>query len=350
MISKKLAPISVIAIAASLAAASPASASSHTCDGREATIVGTSAAETIRGTSGADVIVALGGNDVIYGLAGNDIICGNAGQDTIYGGNGRDVIRGGFGADELRGNLGNDLLDGGPGADTAFGGFGADIIHGRSGHDKLYGGPGNDRIAGNYGDDRLFGGAGANALTGGLGNDQIGGVVDPADIPTTGPVSEDLFETIVSNELFRLTNCARTGDRISWCEDGDEQIWDDNPITSAERMDSQGQQIGALARSTELDRSAQAWSEELQQDGSLHHDPDFGPENVAQNFVLGPEQTVENAQEAAARLMSQWIASDGHRNNILHENNVTYGSGAAVSDQSIGDFVIYYATQRFVWG
>ncbi len=73
------------------------------CNGRPATIVGTSGADVIRGTAGNDVIVARGGKDVIRGRGGNDIICGGGGGDRIIGGPGRDTCFGEKGRDRIRG-------------------------------------------------------------------------------------------------------------------------------------------------------------------------------------------------------------------------------------------------------
>ena len=82
------------------------------CEGRQATIVGTSAGETLLGTSGDDVIVGLGGDDVIEGLGGDDVICGDEGADQIRGGPGDDRIYGGDGDDTADGDAGGDLIVG----------------------------------------------------------------------------------------------------------------------------------------------------------------------------------------------------------------------------------------------
>jgi uncharacterized delta-60 repeat protein len=94
----------------------------YTCNGLDATRVGTDAADTLNGRQmrrpigasmkvldRADVILGLGGSDTINGLDGNDTLCGGPGQDTLSGGEGDDT---------LIGDLGTDQLDGGPGTDT----------------------------------------------------------------------------------------------------------------------------------------------------------------------------------------------------------------------------------------
>jgi uncharacterized protein (DUF1501 family) len=112
---------------------------SQSCNGQEATIVGSRSGETIHGTAGRDVIVGLGGADTIYGHGGDDVICAGPGTDTVFGDEGNDNIFGDTGDDDLRGGDGNDYLRGG------------------SGHDQLRGGRGRDKLRGNGGSDQLFG-------------------------------------------------------------------------------------------------------------------------------------------------------------------------------------------------
>ncbi|MDQ5767150.1 S8 family serine peptidase [Thiothrix subterranea] len=88
------------------------------CDGKLATILGTTGADNLVGTAGDDVIVGLGGNDSIDGKEGNDLICGDAGNDKLSGGDGKDILYGGDGDDLLSGGPGRDILRGGPGKDT----------------------------------------------------------------------------------------------------------------------------------------------------------------------------------------------------------------------------------------
>lgn len=146
-----------------------------TCFGRNATIVGTGAADVIIGTAGDDVIVGLGGNDQIDGRGGNDIICGEAGNDILIGGSGNDVILGGGGADRAIGQAGNDRIDGGSGNDTLDGNEGSDRIRGRAGNDRIDGGTGIDLLEGDSGDDTISGDDGNDTMVGGEGNDTIAG-------------------------------------------------------------------------------------------------------------------------------------------------------------------------------
>jgi hypothetical protein len=82
---------------------SPAEATTITCKGRPATIIGTSGPDVLRGTRGDDVIAGQGGDDTIVGGGGDDIICGGPGRDTMSGGSGRDLLLGGPAADVARG-------------------------------------------------------------------------------------------------------------------------------------------------------------------------------------------------------------------------------------------------------
>jgi Tol biopolymer transport system component len=121
------------------------------CQGRLATIVGTSASETLTGGPGADVISGQGGDDTIDGLEGDDIVCGDEGKDTVSGSIGNDLLDGGTGKDKLNGGAGNDKL---------IGGAGNDKLNGAKGKDKLIGGKGNDKLNGGKSKDNCIGGKG----------------------------------------------------------------------------------------------------------------------------------------------------------------------------------------------
>ncbi len=112
---------------------------SQSCNGVEATIVGTGGAEVIHGTEGRDVIVGGGGGDTIHGHGGNDLICAGPGDDSVFGGDGNDGIFGDGGHDDVRGDAGDDYVRGGPGHDQVHGGRGADRIRGDAGSDQLFG-------------------------------------------------------------------------------------------------------------------------------------------------------------------------------------------------------------------
>ncbi len=140
-----------------------------TCDGHEATIVGTDGADVLDGTPGADVIVGLGGADLIRGFGGADVICGGDGSDRIIAGSGADLVFGGAGDDVVRAGSGPDVVRGGDGLDELFGGNGRDTLIGEAGRDRLFGGGGRDTLAGGRGNDRLRGGPGVDTLDGGPG-------------------------------------------------------------------------------------------------------------------------------------------------------------------------------------
>ncbi len=99
-----------------------------TCQGREATIIGTPAADTLRGTTSDDVIVAFEGDDTILAGNGDDVVCAGTGNDTVEGANGNDVLVGGPGDDDVRGGNGDDTLEGGAGEDLLDGGRGQNTV------------------------------------------------------------------------------------------------------------------------------------------------------------------------------------------------------------------------------
>ncbi len=91
------------------------------CQGKAATIAGTSVADQLTGTAGKDVIIAHGGADEINGKGGKDTICGAKGGDKIRGGGGNDKLFGEGGRDKLIGGAGKDRCDGGAGKDREQG-------------------------------------------------------------------------------------------------------------------------------------------------------------------------------------------------------------------------------------
>jgi Ca2+-binding RTX toxin-like protein len=112
-----------LAFAAALSLASlgivvPAHAVVPTCDGLEATIVGTDGPDNLVGTEGPDVAFLGSGDDHFAGKGGDDVICGGSGHDVIYPGDGNDTVFGEVGPDTIFEGTGNDHLNGGPGGDT----------------------------------------------------------------------------------------------------------------------------------------------------------------------------------------------------------------------------------------
>jgi hypothetical protein len=97
----------------------PGAATTSTCKGAQATIVGTPGNDVRSGTPGRDVMVGLAGNDRLSGLAGKDLICGGPGKDTLKGGKGADSLLGQTGKDTLNGGGGKDICKGGKRNDTA---------------------------------------------------------------------------------------------------------------------------------------------------------------------------------------------------------------------------------------
>ena len=206
----------VVVGAAGLTLSTPAGATNPSCDGHQATLVGTDGDDVLTGTGKADVIMGLKGNDRIEGLGGGDVVCGGPGADVLLGGTGDDDLQGGLDAystNAAGATLTGDVLDGGPGDDVMDGGYddrrttsieradtfsyasagrGVTVdLSGRrtpgvghatgQGHDTLVlskrmavtGSAHQDRIVGSPGRDRLDGGAGNDTIDAGGGFDYI---------------------------------------------------------------------------------------------------------------------------------------------------------------------------------
>ncbi|GCD92276.1 calcium-binding protein [Nocardioides sp. LS1] len=246
-------PVVVLAGTAAQAATTP------TCHGHAATIVGTSGADRIVGTDGPDVIVGLDGNDRIVGGLGDDIVCGGVGADLLKGGEGDDALYGGLdlrrkakeGYTIVRGDLvdggrGDDLLAPGAGARTGLLAFmrpnavtfkhaagavhvdlaagtatGAgddtilvdgplgvlgsaydDVLLGSARPDFLMGGKGDDTVSGRGSSDVLLdgGGRGDDSLAGGRGVDVAFGFAGD-DVVTGGPGGDVLAPSSGSGSI-----------------------------------------------------------------------------------------------------------------------------------------------------
>jgi Ca2+-binding RTX toxin-like protein len=81
-----------------LLVAVPAHAGDGSCDGLQASLVGTLGDDKdLPYTDGSDVVALLSGDDVYYAGPGNDHVCGDAGHDVILTGAGSDVVFAGAG-------------------------------------------------------------------------------------------------------------------------------------------------------------------------------------------------------------------------------------------------------------
>lgn len=149
---------------------------SRLCNGRIATLLGTSGDDKINGTPGPDVVVSFGGNDIINTFGGKDVICSGSGNDIINAGADADEVRAGTGDDTIDAGDGPDRIYAGSGDDSVLGGEGADTLYGQSGDDVLDAGFNEDWIFGGSGDDQLFGSYFPDNLFGGADNDELYGV------------------------------------------------------------------------------------------------------------------------------------------------------------------------------
>lgn len=124
--------------------------------------------------------------------------------------------------------------------------------------------------------------------------------------------------------------------------------------------------LDRLSTDDDLQRVARNHSADMVADGYVGHEsPDgvtpadrlaaagcqAGGENVAQSWIDEPVavdgETIvaDNESEVAAHLVDRWMASPGHRENILRESFAESGVGVVVTDDNR-----VYATQKFCVG
>lgn len=124
--------------------------------------------------------------------------------------------------------------------------------------------------------------------------------------------------------------------------------------------------LDPLATDADLRDAARGHSADMIADGYVGHEsPDgvtpadrlsaagcsAGGENVAQTWFDRPVDTgdgtvvVESEQELASHLVDSWMASPGHRENVLRESFAETGVGVLITDDNK-----IYATQKFCMG
>ena len=89
---KRLALLALAPLLPLTLAITPTQAAVPTCNGMDATIVGTDLDDDLDGTDGNDVVYLGPGSDKFDGLGGNDVICGGSGDDRITPSAGDDTV------------------------------------------------------------------------------------------------------------------------------------------------------------------------------------------------------------------------------------------------------------------
>jgi len=355
--------------------------------------LGADSALSIAKSIGIDTIVLLGGDDsaiddggsrIYFGNAGNDTIDGAAGNDTIASGQGNDTISGGTGDDVLAGNIGNDTIAGGAGSDNIFGGRDADSIDGGSGDDILSGDRGDDTLTGGSGVDILTGGEGRDrfVLQTGNGLDTISDFITGTDVlqlPDGVSVGDLSFVSSGSNTLIRdaagnsiailqgvspaeigASSFVSAGSSGSSGSSGDSGGTDPSGLEAFEaevlRLTNEYRRrnnLNPLAANLTLSKAAETHSENMSEldffshtgvDGSTvgdraiaaGYDSRFVGENIGVGYGT-PEGVVQG-----------WIASDGHRANLLDSRYTTLGVGYVFNGNDTGsENWNHYWTQVF---
>ncbi len=187
---------------------------------------------------------------------------------------------------------------------TSYGGFGNDTIYGGNYADTIYGGFGSDLIFGRGGNDVIFGGGGSDALNGGTGTNQV---YQGSPTPTIG-------NSQIENEIITLVNRER-----------------------------QTRGLAPLTVNRSLNYAADLHSLDM-----ARLSPVIGPYNAHSHNLYGTYQPLvsdrfeaagymefnrsiawgENiafGYTSASSVMSAWMASSGHRANILNPNFTEIG-------------------------
>lgn len=241
---------------------------------------------TVLGTDSADsIIISQSGTTI--SVAGQSFSAAQVRRIVVSAGQGDDLVRN------------NTAI-----AATLYGGIGHDRLIGGSGRDVLYGGQGNDYLNGRQGVDRLIGGSGNDQLVDTLGGDVLNGG-SPA--PNRGNTS---FEA----EIIRLVNQERARAGLA-------------PLTVSGRLNQAAYlhtlDMTAISNRYGPDAGHQHTLFGTTRPQLLDRLDAAGYDTWTRSFAFG--ENIAYGYSSPAEVMAAWMASPGHRANILNPNFTEIG-------------------------
>lgn len=282
-------------------------------------------AVSIDGTSGADlasasVIPGPNGNrlairlrSIATGQLYEEYPAANINLIYFHGYEGNDTFTNNTSVEVVAfGGAGNDELIGGVAADFLYGGSGNDTLKGGSGNDWLQGFAGNDQLEGQAGNDNLYGGTGQNTLSDVQGTNTLVARKDGPGDKWVAVSEEKVLSSSVhvwAREIVGWTNKARE-------QQGRPALRINLRLTSAARhhaanmarFRTMAHELPAADLPTLIDR-VNYYGYRWRQIG----------ENVAYNY------------RSTTGVTNGWMASPGHRANILHKGFKEIGVGVSVT-------------------
>jgi uncharacterized protein YkwD len=237
------------------------------------------------------------------------------------------VASGKKGNDYLEGGSGSDTLRGGGGNDTLVGFTGDDLLQGKGGIDYVFGMPGNDNLTGDVGNDFLYGGTGTDTFSDADGSNTTdqesdGPLAARSDGKRRMQLDNYLFSGLqfVESEVIRLTNLERTNAGLA-------ALGTNSKLVSAAKHHTLNMARYEKMQHTITEADLQQMTDRI---NFYQYNWSTIGENIAWNY---PD---------AASVVAAWMASPGHRANILNANYTEIGVAVRVDD----DGQPYY-TQNF---
>jgi uncharacterized protein YkwD len=230
------------------------------------------------------------------GTAGNDDLTVNefagrvwAGRQSFAAAAVREVVVCGLGGDDV---IRNDTSK----RATLYGGFGDDRVYAGDRGDVVYGGHGDDAVYGGWGNDTVYGGGNAERLAGGGGRDRL----DPGSPPA------GRWNTALEAEVVRLTNDQRAAAGLP-------------PLRVNVRLNAAADlhSLDMAAASNEFGPAA-ALQHTLYGTARPHLADRLdaaGYDDWSRAFRYG--ENIAHGYPSAAAAVAAWMASPGHRANIL---------------------------------
>lgn len=200
------------------------------------------------------------------------------------------------------------------------------ILFGGYGHDRVTGGGGNDQIFGGLGDDVLDGGLGNDTIFGGYGNDTINDANGSNTISHGSPTVTGVMNEI-EQQIFALLNQQRVANGLA-------PLAVDPRLTAAAQLHSQN-----MADIAPFVGMQAALSHTL--NGSPQPSVTSRADFVGFDYrVIG--ENIAFGYQSAAAVMQAWMASPGHRANILFGQYTHVGIGLRYTTSGVP-----YYTQEF---
>jgi Ca2+-binding RTX toxin-like protein len=181
-----------------------------------------------------------------------------------------------------------------------------------AGNDTVYGGSGADRILGGDGDDVLWGGKGRNRIDGGAGRDTIDGVLEPLPPPPPPPPG-GIDLGVIEQQVVTLVNQERQAQGLA-------PLMVNAQLVSAARLHAGQMASFDVMQHTIPGAAFPSLIDRITHVGYRYR---MAGENIAYGY------------STAVSVMTAWMQSPGHRENIMRPEFREIGIAIATNSRGV---------------